>query len=143
MILTHSFPASQPKDLLDALNRESRRTYSRMVVTHWRIYRKKGVWLSPSAATRLNDDQPGRPLYTRTVAMPLSRAFSRLARPRAVCAGLGLAISGFLTNVNSSARLFGRTPGLKYERVSCGSNEPGAWSRYGWSYPLTTSGYDH
>lgn len=59
MILTQSFRATQPKDLLDSLNRESGRVYSQMVVTHWRIYRKKGIWLSPSAATRLNDYQTG------------------------------------------------------------------------------------
>ncbi len=55
MILTQSFLATQPKSLLDEANRESGRIYTKTLATHWRIFRKHGIWLSPFDAMRLND----------------------------------------------------------------------------------------
>jgi putative transposase len=55
MIITQSFRAVQSQDVLDACNLESGRIYTQTLVTHWRIYRKKGVWLSQYSAMRLND----------------------------------------------------------------------------------------
>jgi hypothetical protein len=55
MNLTKVFRATQPKSLLDELNRESGRVYSETMVEHWRVYRKQGVWLSPSTEEKLND----------------------------------------------------------------------------------------
>ena len=48
MILTKVFRATQPKSILDELNRESGRVYSETMVEHWRVYRKHAVWLSSS-----------------------------------------------------------------------------------------------
>lgn len=59
MIRTHEIPATQSREALDALNRESGRLYTLTMVTHWRIYRKKGIWLRPGGAQRLNDSLHG------------------------------------------------------------------------------------
>lgn len=55
MILTQSFRAKQPKALLDDANRESGRIYTKTMATHWRIFRKHGIWLSKFNAMKLND----------------------------------------------------------------------------------------
>jgi putative transposase len=55
MIYTTCFSCKLPEQILDALNAESGRIYSQVLVEHYRIYRKKGVWLSPSAQERYND----------------------------------------------------------------------------------------
>src|SRR6266545_3116706 len=52
LILTQSFRARQPKSLLDDCNRESGRIYSQTVADHWRIYRKKDIWISQYSAMR-------------------------------------------------------------------------------------------
>ncbi|GIV97265.1 MAG: transposase [Herpetosiphonaceae bacterium] len=59
MIRTHMLPCHLPKHEADALNRESGRIYTKTLVTHYRVYRKKGTkrrhWLSRGAAERLGD----------------------------------------------------------------------------------------
>ncbi|MCG8347426.1 MAG: transposase [Chloroflexales bacterium] len=55
MIRTHSFPCSLPRSEADALNRESGRVYAATLIWQYRIYRRKGIWLSPSASERLGD----------------------------------------------------------------------------------------
>jgi hypothetical protein len=57
MIRTHIIPCSLPRTEADALNRESARIYTSVLVTHYRIYRRSHQrhWLSPTAAERLND----------------------------------------------------------------------------------------
>ncbi|GIV95452.1 MAG: transposase [Herpetosiphonaceae bacterium] len=59
MIRTHMLPCHLPKHEADALNRESGRLYTKTLVTHYRVYRKKGNkrrhWLSPRAAEKLGD----------------------------------------------------------------------------------------
>jgi hypothetical protein len=59
MIRTHIIPCDLPKVVADALNRASGAVYTRMLVTHYRVYRKRGNrtrhWLSQFAAMRLND----------------------------------------------------------------------------------------
>lgn len=44
-----------PHAVADALNAESGRIYSQVMVEQYRIYRKQGIWLSPKAQERLND----------------------------------------------------------------------------------------
>ncbi len=66
MIRTHIVPCALPKTVADALNRASGAVYTRTLVTHYRVYRKRGKrtrhWLSQFAGMRLNDyltrDQP-------------------------------------------------------------------------------------
>ena len=59
MIRTHTVPCDLPKPAADALNRASGAIYTRTLVTHYRVYRKRGQkkrhWLSMSAGKRLND----------------------------------------------------------------------------------------
>jgi len=52
---TVEFRCELPDHLADALNRESGRIYSLVLTEHWRIYRKKGIWLSQYGAMALND----------------------------------------------------------------------------------------
>jgi putative transposase len=59
MIRTYIIPCDLPKAAADALNRASGAVYTRTLVTHYRIYRKRGQkkrhWLSMYAGKRLND----------------------------------------------------------------------------------------
>jgi putative transposase len=55
MIRTISIPCELPKEAADALNRESGRIYTETLVWHYRLYRRKDVWLRPGAAERLGD----------------------------------------------------------------------------------------
>jgi putative transposase len=59
MIRTYIIPCDLPKTAADTLNRASGAVYTRTLVTHYRIYRKRGQrkrhWLSQFAAMRLND----------------------------------------------------------------------------------------
>ena len=59
MIRTHTIPCNLPKAIADALNRASGAIYTQTLVTHYRVYRKRGQkkrhWLSRYAAMRLND----------------------------------------------------------------------------------------
>ena len=55
MLLTWTTPATQDRDVLDTLNRASAEIYNRVLVRHWRFYRKHGVWMSTSKAERVDD----------------------------------------------------------------------------------------
>lgn len=55
MILTWTTPATQDREVLDRLNRASADIYNRVLVRHWRFYRKHGVWMSTSKAERVDD----------------------------------------------------------------------------------------
>ena len=59
MIRTYTIPCDLPKAIADALNRASGAIYTRTLITHYRVYRKRGQkkrhWLSQFAAMRLND----------------------------------------------------------------------------------------
>lgn len=55
MLKSVAIPCRLPRAEADALNRASGEAYSRVVVTHWRVYRRTGHWLSTGAAERLDD----------------------------------------------------------------------------------------
>ncbi len=56
MIRTHILPCHIPTQEADALNRESGRIYTGVVVEHWRAYRKSTKqWLSPTSEEKLSD----------------------------------------------------------------------------------------
>src|SRR5260370_13488645 len=59
MIRVQTFPCSLAKAEADALNRESGRHYTNVLVWHCRIYRRTGHWLSEYAAHRLEDSLGG------------------------------------------------------------------------------------
>jgi hypothetical protein len=55
MIRTQTFPCSLAKPEADALNRESGRVYTNVLVWHYRVYRRTRHWLSEYAGMRLED----------------------------------------------------------------------------------------
>jgi putative transposase len=55
MIRTHILPCELPHEQADALNRQSGSIYTGVLVAHWRVYRKKGLWLSEGSAKRWSD----------------------------------------------------------------------------------------
>jgi putative transposase len=55
MIRTHVFACTLPKETADALNQESGRIYSGVLVEHYRILRHSNHWLSPGAGEKLSD----------------------------------------------------------------------------------------
>jgi putative transposase len=55
MIRTVAIPCKLPTAIADAFNLESGRIYTQVLVQHYRIYRKKGIWLSPGVLEKLSD----------------------------------------------------------------------------------------
>lgn len=55
MLRTQMFPCSMSKAEADALNRESGRCYSLVMVWHYRIYRQAGHWLAPRTDQKIGD----------------------------------------------------------------------------------------
>jgi putative transposase len=55
MLRTVQFACSLPKADADALNAESGRVYTDMLVCYYRVYRKQVVWLAPKSGERLED----------------------------------------------------------------------------------------
>ncbi len=60
MLRVSYFRTNIHRPLADALNQESGRVYTDALVRHWRIYRRKGHWLSRTAASKLQDAELGR-----------------------------------------------------------------------------------
>jgi len=59
MLRTVQFACTLPKDEADALNAESGRLYTDMLVCHYRIYRRQGIWLRPDQGERWEDRHGG------------------------------------------------------------------------------------
>lgn len=55
MIRTHFVPCHLSRALADRLNEKSGRIYARVLVNHYRVYRRTGHWLSVRDATKLDD----------------------------------------------------------------------------------------
>lgn len=55
MIRTHILPCALPRPVADALNLASGAIYTSVLVSHWRVVRHKGQWLSEKAGTRWSD----------------------------------------------------------------------------------------
>ncbi len=55
MIRTYIVPCALPQAQADALNLASGRIYSGIVARHWRLLKKKALWLSEKALTKLSD----------------------------------------------------------------------------------------
>src|SRR5258708_28924875 len=55
LLRTLQFACSLSKAEADALNAESGRIYTAMLVRHYRVYRKQAVWLAPRNGERLED----------------------------------------------------------------------------------------
>jgi putative transposase len=55
MLRTHREPCQLNRAEADALNRASGERYTQVAIFHWRVYHKKGHWLSQNGAERWND----------------------------------------------------------------------------------------
>jgi len=67
MIRTKILPCQLHKDQADALNRASGQIYTGVLVAHWRVVRKHGLWLSEKAATRWSDYRTAAPLHAHSI----------------------------------------------------------------------------
>jgi hypothetical protein len=67
VIRTHIIPCKLPRAQADALNRESGRVYTGVLVAHWRIVRRKGLWLSQKAGTRWSDTRTTAVMHAHTI----------------------------------------------------------------------------
>jgi putative transposase len=68
MIRTHILPCRLPRSVADALNQASGAIYTGMVVTHWRVVRRQGHWLSEKAGTRWSDVRLAvKPLHAHSI----------------------------------------------------------------------------
>ena len=67
MIRTQIVPCHLPRARADAFNLESGRIYTGILVRHWRIVRKKGIWLSEKSGTKLSDLSTDAPLHAHSI----------------------------------------------------------------------------
>jgi putative transposase len=67
MIRTHVIPCDLPRNRAAALNLESGRVYTGVLVAHWRTVRRKGFWLSEKSATRWSDTRTRATLHAHTI----------------------------------------------------------------------------
>ena len=75
MIRTHIELCYIPREEADALNLASGALYTQVMVYHWRVYRKQGVWLSGNAAERWNDRINGNTLLYAHAADAAQQGF--------------------------------------------------------------------
>lgn len=67
MIRTKILPCELNKSEADALNLASGQIYTKVLVNHWRILRKKNLWLSEKSGTRISDYQTDASLHAHTI----------------------------------------------------------------------------
>jgi hypothetical protein len=91
MLRTVRFACTIPKAEADALNAESGRIYTDMLVRHYRVYRKQGLWLAPPSGEHL-EDALGSPTtlhaHCRDAAQP---GFNKACKTAKACQQAGLA----------------------------------------------------
>jgi hypothetical protein len=83
MLRTVQFACTLSQDDADTLNAESGRLYTDMLVCHYRVYRRKGVWLPlpPSMGNAGRMLTAARRRCMPTAATPPSKASTKPARP--------------------------------------------------------------
>ena len=67
MIRTHILPCTIPKARADELNRASGTIYTGVLVAHWRLVRKKGLWLSEASGTRWGDTRTAAKMHAHSI----------------------------------------------------------------------------
>ena len=91
MITTQTIPCHLPRETADALNRESGRIYTDVMVHHYRAYRQSGHWMSPYGAQKWGDwrDRDGeRVLHSHSVDAAQD-AFYKACKAAKACRGEG------------------------------------------------------
>ena len=85
MIRTHVLPCSLPRVVADALNLASGQVYTQVLVSHWRVIRHKGQWLSEKAGTRWSDSRlPVKPLHAHSIDAAQQGFYKACATTRAL-----------------------------------------------------------
>jgi len=67
MVRTHVIACKLARARADALNLESGRVYTGVLVAHWRTVRKKNLWLSEGSAKRWSDTRTNARMHAHTI----------------------------------------------------------------------------
>jgi putative transposase len=92
MIRTAQVACTLPKVEADALNAESGRIYTDMLVQHYRRYRKQGVWLSQKCGERLEDALGGPTTLHAHSRDAAQQGFYKACKTAKACRELGLQV---------------------------------------------------
>src|SRR5215469_14473704 len=92
MLRTVQFPCSLPKSEADALNAESGRIYTDMLVSHYRLYRKQGVWLTQENGERWEDLHGGPTTLHAHSRDAAQQGFYKACKTARACRQLGLEV---------------------------------------------------
>src|ERR1051326_2836065 len=90
MLSTVQFACSLPKSEADGLNAESGRIYTDMLVRHYRLYRKQGVWLAPKTGERLEDALGGPTTLHAHSRDAAQQGFYKACKTAKACKAAGL-----------------------------------------------------
>src|SRR5215469_10700856 len=92
MLRTVQFPCSLPKSEADALNAESGRIYTDMLVSHYRLYRKHGIWLTRENGERWEDLHGGPTTLHAHSRDAAQQGFYKACKTARACRQLGLEV---------------------------------------------------
>src|ERR1051326_5960973 len=90
MLSTVQFACSLPKSEADVLNAESGRVYTDMLVRHYRLYRKQGIWLAPRSGERLEDALGGPTTLHAHSRDAAQQGFYKACKTTRACREVGL-----------------------------------------------------
>ncbi len=93
MLRTVQFACTLPKAEADALNAESGRVYTDILVQHYRRYRKQGIWLSPKSGERLEDALGGPTTLHAHSRDAAQQGFYKACKTAKACRDLGLEVN--------------------------------------------------
>jgi len=116
MIRTHVFPCRLPKETADALNRESGRIYTGVLVEHYRILRHSDHWLSPGAGEKVSDHLSTTFLHAHS-RDAAQQGFYKACKTAHVQKSAGMKQAHYLVISNNSAHPFGKIQGSESTTV--------------------------
>jgi putative transposase len=90
MLRTHPFVCSLPKSEADALNAQSGRMYTDMLVCQYRVYRRQGVWLRPEHGERWQDAHGGPTTLHAHSRDAAQQGFYTACKTAKACRDIGL-----------------------------------------------------
>ncbi len=93
MLRTVQFACTLSKHEADALNAESGRIYTDMLVQHYRRYRKQGVWLSPKGGERMEDALGGPTALHAHSRDAAQQGFYKACKTAKACRELGMDVN--------------------------------------------------
>jgi putative transposase len=84
VVRTRIIPCRLPRARADALNRASGAIYTGVLVAHWRVVRRKGIWLSQRAGTSWSDRRTSPPLHAHSIDAAQQGFYRACATTRAL-----------------------------------------------------------